>query len=244
MQLQMPRLTPVVKWLIIASASLFLLQLICDQFFQFSLFPILGFAPFRLLSGWIWQPFTYAFLHAGMMHILFNMLILWTIGSELESLWGSRLFAVYFIVCVLGAALAFAVLGLAGVGGGVYQPVVGSSGGVYGLLVAYGILFGNRILYFFMLFPIEARYFVMLLGGIELVSSIFFSHQGIAHIAHLGGMLSGFGFLAAMAKWRSRERGAARQGLKDAEDRQRRLRNASHLKLVGGEDDKGPKHWH
>ena len=241
-QLAMPRLTPVVKVLLLLCAALFVLSLALEAS-GFSLSAILGFVPGKLLQGWIWQPFTYAFLHAGVFHILFNLLVLWSIGSELEALWGSVNFIAYFFTCTVGAALCYGFFSVLGIGPGPMSPVVGSSGAVYGLLLAYGILFGNRVMYFFMLFPMPAKYFVMVLGAVELVSSVFYSKSGIAHLAHLGGMVSGFVFLVAMAAWRRR----AKEGFhKDQErqERQRRMQRASHLKLVKEEDeDKKPNHW-
>jgi membrane associated rhomboid family serine protease len=236
----MPPLTPVVKALLIACVALFVLQLALGLA-GINLVPVLGFVPARLLDGWLWQLVSYSLLHSGMLHLLFNTLILWSIGSELESSWGSKLFAIYFGCCVLGAALAYGLMTAVGIGSA-QVPVVGSSGGVYGLLVAYGILFGDRVLYFFMLFPIQARYFVMILGAMELISSVFYSEQGVAHVAHLGGMFTGFVFLAALAQWRIRVKDAARSKLLGAEEREKRVKGAKHLRLV--DDEETPKHWH
>lgn len=242
-QFAMPKLSPIVKWLLIVSGLVFLLQLALEQTSGISLSLILGFVPARLLQGWVWQLVTYSFVHSGMMHLLFNCLILWSIGSELEALWGSKLFSIYYFSCVLGAALAYGLMAGLGVGQ-VGMPVVGSSGGVYGLLVAYGILYSERELYFFMIFPLKARYFVLILGAMELISSVFYSAQGIAHIAHLGGMITGFAFLSALAKWRIREKNAARNELLAAEERQKRLQKGAHLRLVNPDDKDGPKQWH
>ncbi|NUM88676.1 MAG: rhomboid family intramembrane serine protease, partial [Bdellovibrionales bacterium] len=104
-------------------------------------------------------------------------------------------------------------------------------------------LYGDRPLYFFMLFPMPARWFVLLLGGIELVSSMFYSNAGVAHLAHLGGMLTGVVFLAALARWRQRMRSDLVRD-RQRQERQQRLQKAGHLKLVrgreGGNDDDGP----
>jgi membrane associated rhomboid family serine protease len=242
-QFAVPRMTPVVKTVLILSAAVFLLQLILESA-GISLSPFLGFVPGRLVQGWIWQPFTYAFLHAGLFHILFNLLIFWMVGSELESLWGRKTFLAFFFVCAGGAALTSGIFSLVGIGPGPMAPVVGSSGVVYGLLLAYGILFGERILYFMLLFPMPAKYFVMLLGGIELVSSVFYGQRGIAHLAHLGGMAFGFLFLASMAAWRRRSR-EEHQGAQFQKERKKRLKKAGHLRLIRGEeeDEDEPKHW-
>jgi membrane associated rhomboid family serine protease len=236
-------MTLVVKIVLIVSVVLFLLQL-AGEAAGFSLNPVLGFVPARLAQGWLWQPFTYAFLHAGLFHILFNLLVIWTVGAELEGIWGTRTFTAFFFVCAVGAAITHGIFSLIGIGPGALSPVVGSSGVVYGLLLAYGILFGERTMYFFMLFPMPAKYFVMLLGGIELVSSVFYGKSGVSHLAHLGGMLFGFLFLVSMAAWRRRSKADA-QDAQNQKDRQKRLKKAGHLRLVQGEEDEesGPKHW-
>lgn len=244
-QFSVPRVTPTVRAVLIASAVLFFLQLVLEQGLGIRLAGILGFVPARMVDGWLWQLFTYPFLHGGLFHLLFNLLIIWSIGSELEGLWGTKSFVAFFVVCALGAALLHGIFSLIGIGPGVHSPVIGSSGVVYGLLLAYGILFGERIMYFFLLFPMQAKYFVMILGGIELVSSVFYGRDGIAHTAHLGGMLFGFLFLTAMAAWRRRSR-VEYQEEKKARERQKRLKKADHLRLVRGEDErerKDPKHW-
>ncbi len=245
MQFATPPITPAVKGLLILSGALFILQLSLEQFWGFSLTPILGFVPARLPHGWFWQLLTYSFLHASMFHVLFNLLVVWTVGSELESLWGIRTFLAFYVVCAVGAALTHGVFSLLGIGPDAYTPVIGSSGVVYGLLLAYGILFGDRMMYFFLLFPMQARYFVLLLGGVELVSSVFSGKDGgVSHLAHLGGMVTGFGFLAAMAAWRKQQRlQLAKEHV--SRERKKRLKKAGHLRLIPGseDDDDDPKHW-
>lgn len=239
-QFLVPKATPVVKIVLILSTAIFLTQLIAESFFQLQLANYLGFVPAKLLDGWLWQPITYAFLHAGLFHALFNFLILWSVGSEIEGLWGSKTFLGFFFVCSVGAALTYGIFALIGIGPGAYSPVIGSSGVVYGLLLAYGILFGDRLMYFFMLFPMPAKYFVALLGAVELISSVFYGKDGVAHLAHVGGMIFGFLFMMAMAAWRQR----SKEENVELRNRQKRLKKASHLRLVPGEDDdEDPKTW-
>jgi membrane associated rhomboid family serine protease len=239
-----PPLSPVVKAFLIAAAAIFLLNLSLETFASFSLSSTFGFVPARLAQGWIWQLFTYPLLHSGLFHLLFNLLVIWTVGGEIERLWHTKVFLAFSVTCAVGAGVTYGLFSLLGIGPGAEVPVVGSSGVVYGLLLAYGILFGDRTMYFFMLFPMPARYFVMLLGGVELVSSVFYSRSGIAHLAHLGGMGAGFLFLVAMAAWRKREKQRAAQDFVSAE-RRKRLKKAGHLKLVAGNDDEDedPKTW-
>jgi membrane associated rhomboid family serine protease len=242
-QIGVPPMTKIVKVMLILCGLSFVLQLSLASL-GYPIEGILGFVPAYLAKGFLWQPFTYVFLHAGIFHLLFNLLILWSIGAELEGLWGSKTFASYLLVCGLGAALFHGLFSLAGFGTGLNAPVVGSSGIVFGLLLAYGILFGERTMYFFMLFPMQAKYFVMLLGGVEIISSVFYSKSGVAHLAHLGGMLFGFGFLVAMARWRQRSKAEIREA-QEMKERQKRLKKAGHLKLVKGddEDSNDPSQW-
>jgi membrane associated rhomboid family serine protease len=239
-QFHLPRVSRFVKAFIIVAAICFLLQLIFETAMRLQLSEYIGFVPARLAMGFVWQPFTYVLLHSGIFHLLFNLLVIWSMGSELEDRWGSAFFIFYFFVCALGGAAVYGIFSILGWGTSPWVPVIGSSAAVYGLLMAYGILFGDRPLYFFMLFPMPARYFVLILGAIELVSSVFYSRNGVAHTAHLGGMVTGFFTLIAMAKWRARKKETDVESLQ----RQKRLKNASHLKLVAGEEDDDPKHWH
>src|SRR5262249_17039696 len=140
---------------------------------------------------YLWQLVTYIFLHdtGQFLHILFNMLALWMFGSELESLWGTKQFTKFFFLCRIGAGVFTVLLSR-------NSPVttIGASGAIYGILAAYGILFPNRII-IFLIFPIPAKWFVIGLGAIAFISSFSASGSGIAHIAHLGGMLCGLVYL-------------------------------------------------
>lgn len=238
-QIAMPQFRGVVKILVLTCSAVFLLQLFGQLFFHEALEPMLGFVPARVFQGWIWQFFTYSFLHSGIFHILFNMLILWSLGSELESRWGAQTFIAYYFVCALGAALLYGAISLVGLGFRLEIPLIGASGAIYGLLLAYGILFGDRVMYFFMVFPMPAKYFVMILGAVEFISSISSGGDGVAHTAHLGGMLTGFLFLAGMAQWRQRKKRES----EGREERKKRLEKAGHLQLVTKDED-DPKHWH
>lgn len=248
-QILMPTMGPVVRAILIVTVVAFLTQLLCERFFEFPLTYVLGFVPQLQLQGWIWQPFTYAFLHAGILHMVFNLLVLWSIGSELEQAWGWRFFLGYFFACTVGAAATYAFVAAMGWGGNVASPVVGSSGAVYGLLLAYGMLFGERVLYFFMIFPMRAKYFVMIIGGIVLISTISQGGDGVAHAAHLGGLISGLVVLFSYTFWRKSQRQwAEAKTTRKQQAKAERARNAQHLRLVrGGDDDDNsadPKIWH
>lgn len=137
-----------------------------------------------------WQLLTYGFLHGNLTHIAFNMFGLWMFGQDLERLWGSKRFLIYFLVCVVGAGVIQ--LLVAGLQGGLY-PTVGASGGLFGLLLAYGLTFPNRIVVpLFPPIPMRAITFVFVFGLLELYLGLSGNAPGIANFAHLGGMLVGF----------------------------------------------------
>ncbi len=143
----------------------------------------------RIWSGEIWQLVTYMFLHStqGPWHILFNMLAVWMFGKELETTWGSREFLKYYLVCGIGAGLTFLFFSRG--------VVIGASGAVFGILLAFGMTFPNQIILMGLLFPIKAKYMVLIYGIITFMSIARPSHDGIAHFAHLGGMVFGFLYL-------------------------------------------------
>jgi membrane associated rhomboid family serine protease len=181
-------LTPVIKKLIIFMAALFFLQGIVSS--QITLY--LGLVPLLVWKKFfLWQLFTYIFLHGGISHILFNLLALWMFGGELESYWGSGKFLRYFLFCGIGAGICTVVFSP-------YQviPVVGASGAIYGILLAFGWLFPNRLIYMYFLVPVPAKYFVIIFGLIELYLSIEGTGGGVAHLTHLGGLIFGILYMA------------------------------------------------
>jgi membrane associated rhomboid family serine protease len=174
--------------LLIANGLAFALQQWNPRFLiiNFALWPVgepqSPFAP--------WQLLTYGFLHGNFNHILFNMFGLWMFGRDLERLMGPQRFLTYYIVCVVGAGIVQLIV--ASVQGGVY-PTLGASGGVFGILLAYGMTYPNRtVMLMFPPIPMKAKYFVLLYGLLELYLGISGSSPGVANFAHLGGMLFGF----------------------------------------------------
>lgn len=136
-----------------------------------------------------WQVFTYGFLHADFSHLFFNMFAVWMFGTQLERTWGPNRFAVYYTTCVVGAAIIQILVQQ--IEGGIY-PTIGASGGVFGLLLAYGAMWPrNKIFLLFLPVPIEARWFVLIYGAVELLFGVTRTMPGVAHFAHLGGMLFG-----------------------------------------------------
>src|SRR5688572_18194650 len=172
--------TPAIKILLIATIGIFLAQYFAE-FVPFGEYgnvngAILwwfGMTPALVVRGYVWQPVSYMFLHAGFMHLIFNMLALWMFGVDLERRWGKTAFLRYYFVCGVGAALTCIFVGLLPLAATapVYAiPTVGASGAIYGLLLAYAILFPNRIIYYF-IFPIPVRIYVLLAGLLVLYES-------------------------------------------------------------------------
>lgn len=157
------------------------------------------FALWPLNSGHFlpWQLFTYMFLHEGFTHILFNMLMLWWVGVQVEQAWGTRRFVIYYFVCGLGGAMAHLLLsGFFGMGGG---PMLGASGAIFGVLVAFGVMFPEMRLIFFPIFiPIRAKFVVPILIAIEIYST-YNSSDNVAHLAHLGGAVTGMVYMLIMS---------------------------------------------
>lgn len=226
------RTTSTVRWLLIANIGAFLVQLIGDTFLgthileTFALIPSLVFE-----KHYYWQFVTYMFMHADLFHILFNMLILWMIGSELEGQWGTPFFVKYYFTCGVSAGLVYLLVQafFRSTPGMNSIPMLGSSGAVYGLLVAYGIIYSERMMLFMMVFPMKAKHFVMILAAIEFISTVFYSRSGIANAAHLGGMIVGFCYLFLNAWWRIRAKRRKSGG------KRTKLRR-SHLRLVVNND--------
>ena len=180
----MPPIPPLTRNLMIACTVAYGLQLILPGLEQW-------FALFPLASGYFmpWQVVTYAFLHGSFEHLFFNMLGLWMFGAELERLWGPRRYWRFLLAGVLAAAAAQMLLTMAT---GSLVPTVGASGGLFALLLAYGMLFPNRIIVpLIPPIPMKARTFVIVFGALELVLGLY-GGGGVAHFAHLGGMVGGF----------------------------------------------------
>ena len=250
-----PRTTPCVKVLIIANlVCWFLLVSIIQRFFMKTdmIYHLLGFVPSAISkSFFIWQFFTYMFIHsAGLFHILFNMMVLWMFGSELEQLWGKRFFFIYYLVCGVGSAFVY-FLGVAlysvfsSSSSVMSTPVVGASGAVFGLLLAYGWIFGDRLILFMFIFPMKARTFTILIACVELMTMLNAGFGSpVANLAHLGGLLSGFLFLKLRAV-------SQRSNNTESPFKFRRKfwKKQTKIKILNNDDEmkednlSGPKYW-
>ncbi|MFZ0760204.1 MAG: rhomboid family intramembrane serine protease [Candidatus Sulfotelmatobacter sp.] len=197
--LSLPPFTRWVKRLILIYAAIYLLMAVTEITSPFAhewVLVYLGLIPKLVMRGMLWQLVTYSFLHFGLLHLLFNALALWMFGSQLESDWGSKRFNEFYFFCTVAAALTTVavsytrVLGLSPA-----TPTIGASGGIYGLLVAFGVLYGeSEVMLFPLPFQIKAKYFVWGIIFLTLVGAIQ-ETGGVANFAHLGGLLFGYLYL-------------------------------------------------
>ena len=189
-------LPPVVKHLLIINAICYLAYYVLAAREVINLNQVLGL--YSLQTGMFrpWQPLTYMFMHANFEHLFLNMFSLWMFGNTLENLWGSKRFLFYYLVCGIGAGLINFILP------GIHVSV-GASGAIYALLLAFGMMFPNEYIYLYFLVPIKTKWFIIGLVLIELFEGVFRTYDGIAHFAHLGGMLIG---LIIILVWKKKGR--------------------------------------
>jgi membrane associated rhomboid family serine protease len=179
---------PAIKTIIIINVAVFLLQ---TTAFGETITALGALWPVGSGHFGLWQPLTYMFLHGSGTHLFFNMFALWMFGAEIENHWGTRQFNIYYFVCGIGAAALNLLMTM-----GDPYPTVGASGAIYGVLLAFGMMFPDRYIFLYFLFPVKAKYFIAGYALIEFFSGLgsraMGSGSNIAHFAHLGGMLIGF----------------------------------------------------
>ena len=179
-------LSSAIKILIVANVSIFFLEALLELESVFNMF--FGLVPKYVWSKlYIWQPFTYMFLHGGIWHLFINMLVLWMFGSEIERYWGRKEFLGFYFITGVGSGILTALFSLEST-----IPVVGASGAIYGVLLAYGLMFPNRVIYLYFFIPVKVKYFVLFIGGIAFISSLTNSASAVSHLTHLSGMVIGF----------------------------------------------------
>lgn len=239
-------ISPAVKWIVIANISIWLgFQILLEQYGGVAFSRWFALYPAKVLYDFfLWQPFTYMFLHTYQVsHIFFNMLMLWFLGTELENRWGKKFFLSYYVFTGAGAAFFYCL------GTWIYFlfkpgtnslviPVMGASGAIFGLLLAYGILFGERVIYAMGVFPIKAKFFVMIMGLVEVASLLTSDVNGgdVAYLAHLGGLLAGYLILV------SRTRIQQYQWNRKAKKKTRNLRLVVDNEKTP-KTGPGPKYW-
>lgn len=190
-------MTPAVKIIIIANVAMYLLTLVSPAF----VVDTLGLTPAVALgAGHIWQLATYLFIHSpgSVGHVLFNMLAVWMFGVELERRWGTPFFTKFYFVCGIGAGVCTILVALLPFDASARLYVtttIGASGAVYGLLMAWALLFPHRELLFMFLFPIKARVFVLIVGAVAFLSAVSGGGGPVASVAHLGGLIAGWIYL-------------------------------------------------
>lgn len=183
--------TRTVKLLIIVNVAVFLVQAVETMARQHFLVPYFGLVPRFITNHFmVWQFFTYLFLHGGIFHIFFNMLTLFMFGNDLERYWGTRRFLKYYLITGCGAGVCSWLVAMDSP-----IPTIGASGAIYGLLLAYGLLYPNRLVYLYGLIQVKVKWLVTFMGVIAFLNSISGSNPGVADVAHLGGMLVGLLFL-------------------------------------------------
>ncbi len=184
-------LSPVIKYLLIVNGIFFVIQGLSS----FELTRYLGLTPALFFSEFpnlLFQPVTYMFMHGGFFHLLFNMFALWMFGTEIENSWGGNKFFRYYMYCGLGGAFLSLIFNY-----NMTTPIVGASGAIYGILAAYWLLFPDRYLLIFFVFPMKVRWAIPLFGLINFVAA----GPNVAHLAHLGGALVGFIYLKSDWRW-------------------------------------------
>jgi membrane associated rhomboid family serine protease len=175
-----------VNWIILVNVVVHLVKALSTS--PMAIIHLFGLSPKLVLTrGFVWQPLTYMFLHADFWHIFFNMLMTWFLGNTMESVWGRRRFLKYYIACGLGGAAFSAIFTFGG------PPVIGASAAVFGLYLAYAMMFPDNTIYLYFLLPIKAKYFVTFFAALQLLFGIA-GGGGIAYFAHLGGMAAGLLF--------------------------------------------------
>lgn len=222
-------MTPAVKWLLIINVGVFILQ----NLFRGPYLLVLGLVPASVLGeGYLWQLVTYMFLHGNFLHILFNMLFLWMMGSELERYWGSREFLKYYLITGTGAGLINVLVQPSST-----IPTIGASGAIFGLIIAFALTFPERELLLYFVIRIKAKHFAVLVGLLELLALLLMPGAPIARFAHLGGLLVGFVYLRRdrIIGMISKRASGVQDRLADAADRrelERRIRIQEEINRI------------
>ncbi len=242
LSLSFPPFTPIIKYLIGANVAVYLLKLVADMAnpaITALAFRWLALIPYSVVHGYLWQLVSYSFLHIGLMHVLLNMLMLWMFGAEFEMNWGSRRFLEFYFFCVIGAALITTAFAYVGFLLSPLTPTAGASGGVFGILLAFGMIYGDREVFMFPLpFRIRAKYMVGVLIFVE-VALVLQGPSGVANIAHLGGALFGFLYIKFMPRYGVVDGASERYfGIRNAYYRWKRRRAARKFEVYMRKHDR------
>ena len=191
--------TDAIKVIVWSNIIIFLLKIISQNPTTPLFNPVVDLFGLSSSNVWprFWQPLTYLFIHKDFLHVFFNMFVLWMFGSELESIWGRRSFLKYYFLTGMGSGLVWLALNITNTN----YVLAGASGAVYGVLLAFGMMFPNRTVYLYFLFPIKVKYLVMILVAAEFILSMN-SASDISHITHLSAVLIGFIYLRYHWRWK------------------------------------------
>ena len=215
-----------VKLLLIMNIAVFILMEISGQ--KNILFQIFGLVPRAVFQEYkLWQTLTYLFIHGGFIHILFNMFVLWMFGKDLEIDWGKNEFLIFYFVCGIGAGLITVLISMNS-----FVPIVGASGAIYGVLVAYGFTYPNRIVYLYGLFPLKVKYLILGLGLIAFFASLSAAQSSVSHITHLSGMIIGIIYILFNFRWKKIRLWYIKMRLKSIQNKQNSPNDEeNHIKI-------------
>ncbi|MBN1384206.1 MAG: rhomboid family intramembrane serine protease [Elusimicrobia bacterium] len=176
-----------IKWLIIVNVAVFAIELLAGPTFIYTF----GLVPYLVTKNFfLWQIATYMFLHGGFFHLFINLFILWMFGKEIEDRWGTAQFLKYYFICGLGSGVFITLTGFNST-----IPTIGASGAIYGILVAFAVLYPDRPIYLYFFIPMKAKHFALLVGVFSFLAGASGSKGGISHLGHLGGLLVGYIYL-------------------------------------------------
>lgn len=231
-----PPFTRAVKALIVVTAAAFAVTYLPARLFGWQApFYYLGLQPYAVVHRlFLWQLVTYLFLHGGFFHIFFNMFALWMFGPDLEQLWGESEFLKFYFLCGIGAGVFD--VALTTLFGAPLSLTIGASGAIYGLLLAFGLIYPNRPIFIWFVIPIPAKWFVVIIGAIEFFSEISGPGSNIAHLAHLGGMLVAYLYLRGNGL-------SGRMQLRYEDWRRARLRRKFEVYMRDHERKDDPDRW-
>ena len=236
-QIHLPTLTKTNKVILIVMGVVFLLSSILKSTGTADLVGVLGLSPAMFFSGHIYELFTYPLVAGGIFDILFNGLLLWFIGSELENQWGMRRYIYFLLTSTTGAGLIYLLVSSVFLSGdGLFNyPLYGMHGAGSALCLAYAVLNPDRIFTFMLIFPMRAKYFCMILVGMLLFNG-FFTPAKVLAWGHLGAMAFGYGWMMLISspKWKK---------FADRPAQRKRPKNKANLKIVEDDDEKPPKYW-
>ena len=226
-----------VKWLLISNIGIFILGYFAQLARVDRPLAYLALTPAAVVKNlFVWQLVTYLFLHGGFGHILWNMLALWMFGADIEGAWKTRRFLQFYFFCGIGAGICVVLANYLLPWGNPFSATIGCSGAIFGILMAYAMLYPDRTILFAFLIPIQVKYFVMIIGAIAFLSS-FQVNSGVSEFAHLGGLLFGYLFIKSPGGLHFDLVGPARRSYRDWQLRRARKKFQVYLRKQSSHDD-------